>query len=48
MKYLLTYYVGTKVVQSWRFYSKTMAYAMKSELIHTNNFNLGKFKITEI
>lgn len=48
MKYILTYYVGSKAVQSWRFYSKTMAYAAKSELLFTNNYNLGKFKITEI
>lgn len=48
MRLKLTYYVGTKAVQSWRFYSKSMAYAAKSELLFTENYNYGKFKITEI
>jgi hypothetical protein len=48
MKYLLTYYLGGRAVQEWRFYSKSLAYYYKSELLHTDNYNLGKFKITEI
>lgn len=48
MKYLLTYYVGSRAIQSWHFHSKALAYWMKNELLYTNNYQLGTFKITKI
>jgi hypothetical protein len=52
MKYLLTYYVkvGTKALRCKAGVSilKQWPMRMKSELLYTNNFSLGKFKITEI
>ena len=46
MKYLLTYYLGGRAVQEWRFYSKSLAYWKKMDLIETGRYNNGKFKIT--
>jgi hypothetical protein len=48
MKYLLTYYIGSRPVQEWRFYSKSLAYYAKHELLSSGNYESGKFKLTEI
>ena len=48
MKYLLTYYVGFKAVESWTLNSQSLAYWKKNDLLATGNYQLGKFKITEV
>ena len=48
MKYLLTYYVGFKAVESWTLNSQSLAYWKKNDLLATNQYNSGKFKITEV
>ena len=48
MKYLLTYYVGFKAVESWTLNSQSLAYWKKNEFLSTGNYQLGKFKITEV
>lgn len=48
MKFKLTYQIGKQIVQEWTLNSRTLAYWYKSELLFTNNYNLGKFKITPL
>lgn len=48
MSYKLTYQVGKQVVQEWTFNNKNLAYWMKSELLFTGRYQLGKFKVTPV
>jgi hypothetical protein len=48
MKWKLTYYVGSKPVESWLLNSQSLAYWKKMDLLATGNYELGKFKVEQI
>jgi len=48
MSYKLTYIIGKKVVQEWTLTNRSLAYWMKSVLLNSGQYELGKFKVTAI
>jgi len=48
MKWKLTYFVGSKSVESWVLNSQSLAYWKKMDLLATGNYELGKFKVEQI
>ena len=48
MSYRLTYIIGKKVVQEWTLTNRKLAYWMKSVLLNSGQYELGKFKVTAI
>jgi hypothetical protein len=48
MKWKLTYFVGSKAVESYVLNSQSLAYWKKNDLIATGQYNSGKFKVEQI
>jgi hypothetical protein len=48
MKWKLTYFVGSKAVESWVLNSQSLAYWKKQDLLATRRYELGKFKVEQI
>ena len=48
MKWQLTYFVGSKAVESWVLNSQSLAYWKKQDLLTTGRYELGKFKVEQI
>ena len=48
MKWQLTYFVGSKAVESWVLNSQSLAYWKKQDLLATGRYELGKFKVEQI
>lgn len=48
MKWKLTYYVGSKAVESWVLNSQSLAYWKKHDLLATGQYENGKFKVEQI
>ena len=48
MKYKLTYFVGSKAVESYVLNSQSLAYWKKMDLLATGRYELGTFKVEQI